>query len=321
MVSTLSSPLSTEAVPADSVPLWSSDRFRDMYEGLLTHARCYAANQGHRSPRFWSSSPKTLPEALVRLLEHIAASFETERLVRIPSSDIFGLLANCGFDNHKQAEKALRSHCCDLYHNVLATWPKDAPFAKWLSATKLRKHKLDTELEQRVLPKLQPPSPFELSKIRPPSATPDPSPTAPDPSQTARPLRIDSDAVTGKPSKRILFTDWRFRDGSSNKMHLIDVQVRGSDWMTEQDAHQKFQSQLLNFWCRQGGRENAIREAGGDITENTEFLINRIVKERGNKCLVQWVGYGSADNTWEPKRKIGIEFISECRRKRRRRSL
>ncbi len=307
-----------------------------MYEGLLTHARCYAAEQGRRSPRLWSSQPRDLPKGLVVILEHISASFKPETLAKIPSHHILDLISICGFDNRDQAETALRSYCYDLYRCVLVTWPEDAPFADWLSEAvdaSFRKCQLDNEIEERLSAQLRPPSPLELSECREKALprlpggraleTQGPSPTASDPPRgTARPLHIDSDTITGKLPRRTRLTNWRFQEGSSNKTLLIDIQVGGRRWVTEEFAHRKFKLRLLRFWIHRGGRETAIKQAGGTITDKTQHLIHDILDENRDDStyLVEWVGYGNESCSWEPKSGISEELLQDFRQKRLRQS-
>jgi hypothetical protein len=119
------------------------------------------------------------------------------------------------------------------------------------------------------------------------------------------------------------FTNWRFREGSSNEMHLIDIEVGGVlYWVKEEDAHRKCKLRLLRFWERQGGRAKAITEAGGAITENTGFLIHQILAERsrGSEYLVEWVGYGCESRSWEPKSGIPEDLIRTFRKAQLRQS-
>ncbi|KAK4097786.1 hypothetical protein N658DRAFT_261827 [Parathielavia hyrcaniae] len=208
-----------------------------MYEDLVTHARRRAADLGRRLPCFWSSPPKDLPEWLVSLLDYIAAMHEPETLARITLDDILGLISNCGFDDRDQAERELRSHCYDLYRNVLDTWPEDAPIVEWLSdavPTSFRKVKLDKEIEKGLLTKLRPPSPLELSawapKTQEPGSTPlDPprgaaqSLQVPVCGHTSRvaALNINGNASIDK-SERMRFTNWKFREGSSDAVEILE---------------------------------------------------------------------------------------------------
>jgi hypothetical protein len=133
--------------------------------------------------------------------------------------------------------------------------------------TSFRKVKLDTDTEE-LLTRLRPP---ELSDLRERTRSYHPPATEPT-------LKINSNA--SKRAKRRL-TGWRFREGSSDEMHLIDIKVGGGpDWVKEEDAHRKFKRRLLEFWERKGGRGKAIVKAGGAITENTRFLIHKVLDDR-----------------------------------------
>jgi hypothetical protein len=201
-----------------------------------------------------------------------------------------------------------------LYCNVLVTWPKDAPFVKWLFTTvttSLRKYKLDTEIEERLITQLRP---LELLDIRKRTRSSHLHGAQPAPN-------INSNA--GKRAKRRL-TNWRFREGSPGDTHLIDIEVGGGlYWVTEEDAHRKFKHRLLEFWNRRGGREKAIREAGRNITNNTNFLIHEILDERpeGSEYYVEWVGYGNESRSWEPKSGIPAKLIHAFKQGRLRQRL
>ncbi|KAK4096913.1 hypothetical protein N658DRAFT_319714 [Parathielavia hyrcaniae] len=278
-----------------------------IYESLVEYAQRLAEERGRRSPCAWSSPPQSLLEGLIDLLDHIAAICESRTLASIPSTSILDLISGCGFDDRDQAETALRSYCYDLYRNVLTTWPKDARFLEWLSTaveTSFRKFKLDTDTEELLLTQLRPPELSDLREITRSYHTPATEPT----------LKINSNA--SKRARRRL-TGWRFREGSSDEMHLIDIKVGGgTDWVGEEYAHRKFKRRLLKFWERQGGRERAIVKAGGAITENTRFLITKVLDERsaGSEYYVEWVGYGSESRSWEPKSGIPEDLIRAFRR-------
>lgn len=266
------------------------------------------------------SQGRSLVFGLGSLLEHIAASCESKDLAEIPAPNILALVSLCGFDDCTQAETALRSHSYALYHNVLNTWPKDALFVKWLAGAvgTFRAYRLDPTIEERLHGKLQAPSPHEMWDVRPdvsaleargPSLTPSDLPT-----RTARPLQTEEAkrrefvSPTGKQTGR-RFAKWRFGEGNSDELHKIELQAEGTqDWVTEEHAHREFKTQLLGFWDDQGGRETAIEKAGGKITDNTKYLVYRVIKERRKErrkeCLVGWVGYRHTYWSWERKSAI-----------------
>jgi hypothetical protein len=206
-------------------------------------------------------------------------------------------------------------------------------FVKWLSAavdTSFRKVRFDTDTEKRLLTQLRP---LDISEIRERtrarSYLPTVAQTAHEITSNARqPQCLPTTAQTTAPtahkiisnSERLAkrrFTNWRFRKDSSDEIHLIDIEVGGGAyWVKEEDAHRKCKRRLLKFWERQGGREKAITKRGGAVTENTRFLIHQILEERsgGSEYLVEWVGYGSQDHSWEPKSGIPEDLIRTFRK-------
>ena len=116
-----------------------------------------------------SSPPKTLVGKLRNLLENVAASYNPDELLNTPHSSILDLILSFGFDNYGQMMTTLGSYSYDLVHNVLDTWPEDAPFVKWLCDhvnISFRKVKLDIRTEERLLKQLRVPDPIELSIFR-----------------------------------------------------------------------------------------------------------------------------------------------------------
>jgi hypothetical protein len=55
----------------------------------------------------------------------------------------------------------------------------------------------------------------------------------------------------------------------------------------------------------------------GVVDNDTKYLIHEVLGQSpdGSQWLVEWVGYGRGDRTWEPESAIGQELLQKCRRR------
>ncbi|KAM0343542.1 hypothetical protein ACHAPU_008437 [Fusarium lateritium] len=72
--------------------------------------------------------------------------------------------------------------------------------------------------------------------------------------------------------------------------------VRMTSRIPEIDVQKSISETLYAYWRKLGGR--------CVVTNLSMYHVYKILEETDNKYLVQWIGYGENEASWEPKGKI-----------------